>query len=222
MLKTEGNKKNLEVLIKESQKLFENLNEPFKFFSQLDSSDEFKKFNAINYGAAGNTSTYNYSERSRSEVYQFQVADKLESFIKEKLNKPNLPWMPIIRLLIFAIFLGSFINLLSSCDFVTIIILTYITLIFYTTFNQNQLYNLTIFMTLSLINIGLDILSFFMLGKVTYDGGAESTIRGFVSLISFCSFIAKVLLALIFWMNKLKAQKGENEPLNTSQQQLNI
>ena len=145
--------------------------------------------------------------------------------------------MPIIRLLIFAIFLGSFINLLSSCDFVTvslllsqIIILTYITLIFYTTFNQNQLYNLTIFMTLSLINIGLDILSFFMLGvnfsslnqKVTYDGGAESTIRGFVSLISFCSFIAKVLLALIFWMNKLKAQKGENEPLNTSQQQLNI
>jgi hypothetical protein len=35
MLKTEENKRSLEGLLKESQKLFENFNEPFKFFGQL-------------------------------------------------------------------------------------------------------------------------------------------------------------------------------------------
>lgn len=57
---------------------------------------------------------------------------------------------------------------------------------------------------------------------MTYDGDAESGIRRFVSLISFCIFIGKLLLAIIFWIHKLKAQKGENETLNTSEQQLNI
>jgi hypothetical protein len=51
------------------------------------SSNEFKKFNNVNYAAAGTTSTYNYGEKSKSEVYQHQVADKLETFLKEKLSK---------------------------------------------------------------------------------------------------------------------------------------
>jgi hypothetical protein len=94
MLKAEENIKTYEKNLKESQKLFENLNgilfiyfpEPFKFFGQLNTSNEFKKFNNINYAAAGNTTTYNYGEKSKADVYQHQVADKLESFLKETLS----------------------------------------------------------------------------------------------------------------------------------------
>lgn len=93
-LKAEENKNNYEKSLKESQKLFENLNgnkkslkvEPFKFFSQLNNSNEFKRFNNVNYGTTGNTATYNYGDKSKSEVYQHQVADKLENFLKETLS----------------------------------------------------------------------------------------------------------------------------------------
>jgi len=42
-INSEKNKESLEQSLRESQKLFENLNEPFGFFSQLNNSSEFKK-----------------------------------------------------------------------------------------------------------------------------------------------------------------------------------
>jgi len=62
------------------------ISEPFKFFTELNSSKEFKKFNNLNYGAAGNTSTYNYGDKSKSDVFQYQMADNIESFFKERLS----------------------------------------------------------------------------------------------------------------------------------------
>ena len=52
----------------------------------MNTSNEFKKFNNVNYSAAGNTTTYNYGEKSKSEVYQHQVADKLETFLKQQFS----------------------------------------------------------------------------------------------------------------------------------------
>ena len=79
--------------------------------------------------------------------------------------------MPIIRIIILVTYICTILNLLISPDFVAvklflkkIIILTYIIIIFYTTFNQNQLDNLTKFTTLSFISVIIDIVGFFITG----------------------------------------------------------
>ena len=134
--------------------------------------------------------TYNYSNKSKSEVYQHQVAEKLETFLKEtfsiyfmlSLDKPNLPWMPIIRIILFALYASTFITLFAYADFLTvnifwykIIILTYIGIIFYTTFNQNQLSNLTTFFFLMLFSVAYDFIGFVLIG-VLWDVNIERDI----------------------------------------------
>lgn len=80
-LKTENNLNNYEMSLKESQKLFDNLNEPFGFFGQLNNSEEFKKFNNPHQSGG---SVDSGTSRSNSEMVHFQikVADNIENFLK--------------------------------------------------------------------------------------------------------------------------------------------
>jgi len=166
-------------------------------------------------------STYQSGTRTQYDLMQQQYAEKLESFLKDTFKQPNIPWMFFIRILIFSLLGISFFNMLQRSELISIAILLYIFIIFYTTFDRDQLKYLTYFQILSLVLIIYEVVWFLFVGfsytsSAYFDGGAEGGLRGFIFFTAIITFFMKVALGLSFMIQRAKAMKGENEPLNTS------
>lgn len=92
-LKAESNKKDYEASLKDSKKLFDNLNgnfqlikEPFGYFEQLNNNPELKKFHNINVNSNTGGKTYHAGEQTAQDKMEADVADKLENFLKNSLS----------------------------------------------------------------------------------------------------------------------------------------
>ena len=64
------------------------------------------------------------------------------------------------------------------------------------------------------MRISIIILKQAFLDSKFYDGNAESSLRSFIIMTEFVSFVEKILLAILFWIHTLKAHKGESDSLN--------
>lgn len=60
--------------------------EPFGFFSQLSSSNEYKKFTNIGLSASGTNFNPKLKTKTQIEVIQEETADKIENYLKSTFS----------------------------------------------------------------------------------------------------------------------------------------
>lgn len=132
--------------------------------------------------------------------------------------------MWLIKILIFSDVILGYINTFARSDFINIIIPTIILVIFYTTLNRNVVLNLHVFLIAIAGSLVHDLLWLLFCagsyaGGSTIDGGNENSLKFFIFITSFVSFLVKIILGVSIWIQKLKYEREDGA--NKSTQHLN-
>lgn len=161
------------------------------------------------FGAPFKPLLMNISNQSRTignSVFENQILDKVENLLKSTLNKKEIEWSYIIKIILYISIIMTLVTTLVKPDFFSLFIEMIIVIIINTGMTQTLFDRFFIFFGLLLFSIAYDFVDYFLLRQMQFK--SMKTVNGVVALFALIGFIGKVLALLCIWIHKIKFSKS--------------
>lgn len=105
--------------------------------------------------------------KPKTSQQEYELADKIESQIKNTLNMNVIRWGFLTKLLLFALLGLSFLNLFTRADFINVLLPVFMLAMLSNSLQSKLIENLTLFFIAATLTLGTDFLWLFFRSSVS-------------------------------------------------------